>query len=97
MFDIGWGELVLIGLVVLVVVGPEQIPQLMRTIGGYFGQLRRLGQEFKAQLSVMDIDPSYPEPLRDMPKRTQKLPPAEPDGDAPDLFSQAKTEHEPRE
>ncbi len=95
MFDIGWGELVVIGLVVLVVVGPEQIPQLMRTMGSYVGKLRRFGQEFKAQLSVMDVEQSYPEPLSDKSERTVKSRPA--DSDTPDLFSRPDKEGEPRE
>jgi Tat protein translocase TatB subunit len=95
MFDIGWGELVLIGLVILVVVGPEQIPQLMRTIGGYIGQLRRLGQEFKAQLSVMDVDQSYPTLPPDKSKRAVNPLPA--DSDTPDLFAQPDTDGERRE
>lgn len=95
MFDIGWGELVVIGLVVLVVVGPEQIPQLMRTMGSYLGKLRRFGQEFKAQLSVMDVEQSYLEPLSDKPKRTAKS--SLPDSDTPDLFSRPDEEGERRE
>ena len=33
MFDIGWGELLLIGIVALVVIGPERLPRVARTLG----------------------------------------------------------------
>ena len=34
MFDIGWSELVLIGAVALVVIGPKELPGMLRTVGG---------------------------------------------------------------
>ena len=45
MFGIGWGEMVVIGLVALVVVGPEKLPELARTLGRVYGQLRQAAAE----------------------------------------------------
>ena len=41
MFDIGWSELLVIAVVAIVVVGPKDLPRLMRTFGHYAGKLRR--------------------------------------------------------
>ena len=41
MFGIGWGEMVVIGLVALLVVGPEKLPEVARTVGKFYGQLRQ--------------------------------------------------------
>jgi sec-independent protein translocase protein TatB len=41
MFDIGFWELVLIGIVGLVVIGPERLPGVARTVGKYVGRMRR--------------------------------------------------------
>ena len=41
MFDIGFWELVMIGVIALLVVGPERLPKLARTAGVYYGKARR--------------------------------------------------------
>lgn len=49
MFDIGWSELLLIGVVAIVVVGPKELPRLMRTFGHYTGKLRAMANDFQRQ------------------------------------------------
>jgi len=49
MFDIGWSELLIVGVVALVVVGPKELPVLLRTVGKYMGIIRRQAGEFRAQ------------------------------------------------
>lgn len=46
MFDIGMSELLLIGIVALIVVGPKDLPTLFRTLGRFTARARALGQEF---------------------------------------------------
>ena len=41
MFEIGFGELVLVGVVALLVVGPERLPETIRTAHGWLNRLRR--------------------------------------------------------
>jgi sec-independent protein translocase protein TatB len=49
MFDISWGELLLIGVVALVVIGPKELPTVLRTVGQWTGKLRRMASEFQSQ------------------------------------------------
>jgi sec-independent protein translocase protein TatB len=49
MFDIGWGELLLIGIVALVAIGPKELPAVMRTVGQWTAKLRRMAAEFQNQ------------------------------------------------
>src|SRR3977135_1125398 len=49
MFDIGWGELLLIGVVALIVIGPKELPGALRTLGQWMGKLRRMASEFQGQ------------------------------------------------
>lgn len=49
MFDIGWSELLVIGVVALVVIGPKELPGVLRTVGQMVGKLRRMAGEFQGQ------------------------------------------------
>jgi sec-independent protein translocase protein TatB len=49
MFDIGWGELVVIGIVALIAIGPKELPTVLRTLGQWMGKIRRMANEFQGQ------------------------------------------------
>ncbi|MGH6770734.1 MAG: Sec-independent protein translocase protein TatB [Xanthobacteraceae bacterium] len=49
MFDIGWSELLLIGIVALIVIGPKELPGALRTLGQWMGKIRRMASEFQGQ------------------------------------------------
>lgn len=51
MFDIGFSELLLIGVVALIVVGPERLPKVARTMGLLFGRAQRYVSEIKADIN----------------------------------------------
>ena len=42
MFDIGWPELFVIAVVALVVIGPKDLPRVMRYLGRWFGKAKRV-------------------------------------------------------
>jgi sec-independent protein translocase protein TatB len=50
MFGIGFSELMLIGLVALIVVGPERLPKLARTAGAWLGRLNRYVSQVKSEI-----------------------------------------------
>jgi sec-independent protein translocase protein TatB len=49
MFDIGWGELVVIGVVALIAIGPKELPGALRALGHWMGQIRRMAADFQNQ------------------------------------------------
>lgn len=51
MFDVGFSELVVIGIVALVVIGPERLPKVARTAGHLLGRLQRYVSDVKADIS----------------------------------------------
>jgi len=55
MFDFGLGtsELLLIAMVALIVVGPKELPGLLRTIGRWVGKVKALASEFQGQLDEL--------------------------------------------
>jgi sec-independent protein translocase protein TatB len=48
MFDINWSELLILAVVALIVVGPKELPVLLRTLGRYAGMARRQAAEFRS-------------------------------------------------
>jgi sec-independent protein translocase protein TatB len=51
MFDIGWSELLLIGVVALVVIGPKELPGVLRMLGQWMTKIRRMASEFQGQFN----------------------------------------------
>jgi sec-independent protein translocase protein TatB len=49
MFDIGWSELVVIGVVALIAIGPKELPGVLRAVGQWMGKIRRMASEFQGQ------------------------------------------------
>ncbi|MES2366595.1 MAG: Sec-independent protein translocase protein TatB [Pseudomonadota bacterium] len=57
MFDIGFSELAAIGVVALIVIGPERLPKVARTAGHLLGRLQRYVSTVKADISrEMELD-----------------------------------------
>jgi sec-independent protein translocase protein TatB len=58
MFEFDAGKLIIIGIVALIVIGPKELPRVMRQIGQAVAKLRRLGAEFQAQFmeAMRDAD-----------------------------------------
>jgi sec-independent protein translocase protein TatB len=49
MFDIGWSELLVIGVVALIAIGPKELPGVLRMVGQWAGKVRRMASEFQGQ------------------------------------------------
>jgi sec-independent protein translocase protein TatB len=49
MFDIGWSELVVIGVVALIAIGPKELPGVLRSVGHWMGKIRHMASEFQGQ------------------------------------------------
>lgn len=51
MFDIGFSELMVIAVVALIVIGPERLPKVARTVGLLFGRMQRYVNDVKSDIS----------------------------------------------
>ena len=72
MFDISFGELALCFIVALVVLGPEKLPKVARTIGRWAGQargyMRNLSSELERETEFMDIKRQLEDAQRELRK-----------------------------
>lgn len=51
MFDVGFSELIVIGIVALIVIGPERLPKVARTVGHLLGRAQRYVSDVKADIN----------------------------------------------
>lgn len=70
MLSIGWSEMLVIAAVALIVVGPKDLPAMLRQLGRMMGTLRRMGNDFRAEINkavavdeITDIRKSITQPL----------------------------------
>jgi sec-independent protein translocase protein TatA len=67
MFDIGFQELLVIGVLALLVFGPSKLPELGRMLGRALRELRRASEEFRSTIETnLHIDDPDPTPTRDV-------------------------------
>ncbi|MDT8342962.1 MAG: Sec-independent protein translocase protein TatB [Thermohalobaculum sp.] len=75
MFDIGWSELLVVGMLALIVVGPKELPGLLRTIGQYVGKARSVAREFQRSMedAAREADIGALKELRDAKRDLDSL------------------------
>ncbi len=71
MFGVGWTEMLVLGVVALIVIGPKDLPVVMGRLGKALSTIRKMGSEFQRELNkatgldqVTDIRRSITEPLK---------------------------------
>jgi sec-independent protein translocase protein TatB len=70
-FDIGWPELLLIGVIALVVIGPKDLPRALRVAGYWVRKARTLSREFQSSVEQMIREAELDEMRRDLQKATE--------------------------
>ena len=71
MFGLGWTEMLVIGVVALIVIGPKDLPVLMNRMGKFVSSIRKMGSEFQREINkasgldqITDLRRSITEPLK---------------------------------
>jgi sec-independent protein translocase protein TatB len=73
MFDIGWSELVVIGVVALIVIGPKELPGVLRAVGQWTGKIRRMASEFQDQFREAMREAEMADLKKEIEETTSKL------------------------
>ena len=56
MFSFGWSELAMIAVVVIIIIGPKEIPNLLKQIGTFTKSIKKISREFKSSLNEIAND-----------------------------------------
>jgi sec-independent protein translocase protein TatB len=73
MFDIGWSEIIVIAVVAIVVVGPKELPRMLRSFGKTMGQVRKMSNDFKRQFDEALREAERGAGLEDTKKQLQAM------------------------
>ena len=100
MFGIGFGEMVVIAVVLLLVVGPKELPSLLKTVGKGVREVRRASDELRKSVGIDELmrDEDLRNPMRDRPEQpSYKLTKADLEREQPDesvdvAFARARAE-----
>jgi len=82
MFDIGWSEILVIAVVAIIVVGPKELPRMLRSFGKTMGTVRRTANDFKRQFDEALREAEREVGLEDTKKQLQAIAKSNPLRDA---------------
>ena len=68
--DIGWTEMLLIGVVALIVIGPEDLPQMFRQIGRFTAKIRAMSRDFSRAMEQAANEAGVKDMARDIKAAT---------------------------
>lgn len=94
MLDVGWQELLVIAVVAIIVVGPRELPQLMRTVGQWLGRARRMAREFQYNIEEIGREAELDGLRKDIDRFRQPLDPFRIDGKPADTVAAAQLEQD---
>ena len=81
MFDIGAGEILVVVIVAILVIGPKDMPQALRTAGRWIGKVRRMSNHFRAGVDAMVREAEMEDIQKEWAERNRQIMAEYPDAD----------------
>jgi sec-independent protein translocase protein TatB len=94
MFEIGWSELLVIAVVAIIVVGPKDLPRMLRTFGNFVGKARRMAFDFQRQFNDVLREAERQADLEDVRKTLAEVKAIDPVKDVKNTIAEAKSSFE---
>jgi sec-independent protein translocase protein TatB len=92
MFDIAPTELLIVALVALVVIGPKDLPRVMRTVGHWIGRARGMARHFRSGIDTMIREAELEEMEKKWRAENERIMREFPQGESPPLPAEAPPE-----
>ena len=73
MFNLGWSELLVIGVITVIVVGPKEMPRVVRAISNTFSKMRNMAGEFRDNMNEIADTEDYQEIMDELKKNNDQL------------------------
>ncbi|NVK34810.1 MAG: twin-arginine translocase subunit TatB [Rhodobacteraceae bacterium] len=91
MFDIGWTEIMVIVSVAIIVVGPKDLPRMLRTVGQTIGKVRRMSRDFQSTFTDAIREAEKQADIADMKQQVESVGNLNPLGDLKKSIEDDKT------
>ncbi len=75
MLDVAWPELLVIGAVALVAIGPKDLPKVMQALGRFVGKARSIGREMHNSFEQLSYEAEMADKLKKDGEKSDKPPP----------------------
>lgn len=92
MFDLGWTELLVIACVAIIVVGPKDLPRMLRSLGQTIGKVKRMSREFQSTFNDALREAEREADISDMKKQVEEVGNFNPLGDLKKTLEEEKAE-----
>lgn len=92
MFDLGWTELLVIACVAIIVVGPKDLPRMLRSLGQSIGKVKRMSREFQSTFNDALREAEREADISDMKKQVEEVGNFNPLGDLKKTLEEEKAE-----
>lgn len=73
MLDLGWSELLVIAVVAIVVIGPKDLPRVMRLVGQWTGRMKRMARDFQNQFNEALKEAELDDVQKDIQKSADEI------------------------